>query len=168
VPDRSRTLTLGTGLAVVACAAGCGSSTRLLNSFDVERGIAQSMLNQHHVDAIVSCPSHVPRQKGRAFNCTANLQAGKYPVSVVEVDGQGHVRWSNSNPLVILNTERLQRSIVDSIQSQRGLRSQVRCPTHVLQKAGVVFRCEATVRRRRYPFAVTEVDGRGHVRYVGQ
>jgi hypothetical protein len=38
----------------------------------------------------------------------------------------------------------------------------------VIQKAGIVFTCTATVAGRSYPFAVTEVDDHGHVRYVGR
>lgn len=155
-------------LPVVALLAGCGSGTPMLNSFDVERGIAQSVLVQRHVHTIVSCPPRVPRQQGVTFTCTVSLQAGRYSVLVVESDAHGHVRWATSAPLVILNTVRVERSIADSVKAQRGLDSRVKCPTQVLQKSGVVFTCQATVAARQYPFKVTEVDGRGHVRYVGE
>lgn len=139
----------------------------MLSSLDVERGIAQSILAQHHAHAAVRCPPRVPRQKGITFVCTAQLQAGRYSVSVVAADGRGHVRWSSSAPLVTLTIARVERAIRHSIRAQRGLRSHVKCPTEVLQKAGVVFECHATIAGRQYPFTVTEVDGQGHVRYVG-
>jgi hypothetical protein len=37
----------------------------------------------------------------------------------------------------------------------------------VLQQRGLAFMCTAALGDRRYPFAVTESDGNGHVRYVG-
>lgn len=42
----------------------------------------------------------------------------------------------------------------------------VSCPVNIVQRAGVVFDCEATVRGRRFPVVVTEADGKGHVVYV--
>jgi Domain of unknown function (DUF4333) len=155
---------IATGLLIAAC----GSATPKLNGFKVERGIAQSILAQHRVDTLVRCPPGVPVQEGVTFTCTANLQVGSYPVSVVELDGAGHVRWANARPLVILDIARVERSISDSIRAKRGLGSHVTCPAQVLQEAGVTFTCEANVGGRRYPFTVTEVDGHGDVRYVGR
>ena len=74
--------------------------------------------------------------------------------------------WNGTSTRVILNTERVERSIEASILSQRHLVSMVSCPVNIVQRAGVVFDCEAIVRGRQFPVAVTEADGKGHVVYV--
>jgi Domain of unknown function (DUF4333) len=148
---------------------GCGSSsTATLDSARVERAIASSVLSERHLRARVVCPSRVPQRSGYRFTCEAHLDVGAYPVAVTETNGSGHVRYENRTPLVVLDTARVQSAIRASILSQRHLRSAVRCPQEVLQRAGVVFTCEASVDGRAYPFAVSEVDGAGHVRYVAQ
>ena len=161
-----RWLRSGALLSVLAV-GGCGSAAATLNTFLVERGIAASILSEHHLYTLVSCPQHEPQRAGTVFSCTASLDAGKYNLKVTEVDGKGHVRWSGSGPLVTLQMSRVANSIVDSIRAQRHLHATVTCPHQVLQQAGVAFRCTALVGAKRYPFAVTEVDGNGHVRYVG-
>jgi hypothetical protein len=60
----------------------------------------------------------------------------------------------------------VERSIEASILAQRHLAATVSCPVNVVQKAGVVFDCVATVRGRRFTVVVTETDGKGHVVYV--
>jgi Domain of unknown function (DUF4333) len=146
---------------------GCGSSTSSLHTVTVERAIASSILAQRQLYATVSCPSKVPQKAGFAFTCTAHLNIGTYPVSVTETNNSGHVRYQNRTTLVTLDVAGVQRAIAQSILSQRGLHSTVTCPAEVIQKAGITFTCVATVNGRRYPFAVTEVDDHGHVRYVG-
>jgi hypothetical protein len=42
----------------------------------------------------------------------------------------------------------------------------VSCPVNIVQKAGGVFDCQATVRGRRFRVVVTETDSNGHVSYV--
>ncbi len=148
--------------------SGCGKSGPTLNTVPVEHAIAASILTQHHLNAVVSCPSNTPRKAGFTFTCTAKLDVGTYPISVTETNGSGHVRYRDHEPLVALDIAKVEQSIRESISSQRRLSSTVACPTEVLQKAGIVFTCTATVSGRGYPFAVTEVDGDGHVRYVGR
>ena len=106
--------------------------------------------------------------KGFAFTCTAKLDVGAYPVSVSETNARGHVSYQNQAPLAVLDVARVERAISQSIRAQRALHSTVACPAEVIQRAGIAFTCTATVAGRGYPFAVTEVDDRGHVRYVGR
>jgi hypothetical protein len=146
----------------------CGSSTPTLNTGAVERAVAQSILTQRHLYATVGCPSKVPRKAGLVFTCTASLNVGTYPVLVTETNDRGHVRYQNQAPLIILNIARVEGAIRQSILSQRHLQSTVTCPAEVIQRAGIAFTCTATVSGQQYPFAVTEVDGNGHVRYVGR
>jgi hypothetical protein len=148
--------------------SGCGSSTPALNTVTVERAIAASIMTQHHLYAAVRCPSKAPRRAGYVFTCMAELDVGTYPVTVTETNGSGHVVYQDQDPLATLDIARVEQSIRQSIRSQRRLSSTVTCPAEVLQKAGIVFTCTATVSGRGYPFAVTEVDGDGHVRYVGR
>lgn len=74
--------------------------------------------------------------------------------------------WNGTSGAVILNTEAVERSIEHSILTQRHLPATASCPDNIVQKAGVVFYCYATVRHTRYPVMVTETDGNGHVTYV--
>ena len=74
--------------------------------------------------------------------------------------------WNGKSTPVILNTERVERSIEASILAQRHLTATVSCPVNIVQKAGVVFNCQATVRGRQFPVVVTQTDGNGHVTYV--
>ena len=158
---------LSTVIVVSACLAGCGSSTATLNTVAIRRAIAASILTQRHLQATVHCPLDVPRKPGFAFTCTANLSVGTYPVLVTETNASGHVRYQSQAPLVALNIAGVERAIRHSIRSQRRLDSSVSCPAEVIQRNGTKFTCSATVSGERYPFAVTEVDGNGHVRYVG-
>jgi hypothetical protein len=89
---------------------------------------------------------------------------------VTETDGQGHVRYENRDPLNTLNVAKVQQAIWLSTLRQRHLRSTVTCPAEVLQQAGVTFTCTAVISGKgyRYPFAVREVDGKGHVQYLGR
>ncbi len=157
-------------LLALAALAGCGSSasTATLDTVKLERAIAGSLLTGHHVYTLVSCPTHVPQRRGHRFACTANLGVGSYPVYVTEVDGEGRVSYGDITPLSTLDTQRVEQSIAASIHTQRELRARVVCPSEVLQQRGLAFTCTAAVGNRRYPFAVTESDGDGHVRYVGQ
>jgi len=146
---------------------GCGS-TPTLSTIATERAIAASILTQRHVRAKVTCPSRVPRRAGLTFTCTATLDVGTYPVLATEVNASGRIRYENQSRLVILNIAAVERAIRRSILSQRHLRSTMTCPAAVIQQAGVRFTCTATVNGRRYPFEVTEIDGNGHVRYLGR
>jgi hypothetical protein len=160
------------GLATVALIApvcsGCGKSAPKLNTVTVERAVAASILTQHHLYTTVHCPPDVTRQTGVAFTCTASLNVGTYPVLVTETSDSGRVRYQNNAPLVALDIASVERAIKQSIQSQRHLEATVVCPTEVIQKAGTIFTCTAALDGRQYPFEVTEVDGDGHVRYVGR
>jgi hypothetical protein len=152
----------------LAVLAGCGAHTTALDTLRLERAIAGSILSERHVYALVSCPANVPQQQGRRFTCTARLTVGSYPVPVVEVDGRGHVDYGSRAPLTALDTRRIERSIAASVLARRGLHAVVGCPPEVLQKRGLTFTCQAHVGGRAYPFGVTEIDGDGHVRYVGR
>lgn len=156
-------------LVAVVCLSACGSRARSLNTAKVERAIAKSILEQRNIHARVACPAQVPQRSGYAFTCSARLDVGTYPVDVTEIDGDGRVRYRNEKPLVVLNIAKVRRAIEASVLSQRRLRATASCPSEVLQRAGVVFRCTAVVngRARRYPFVVREIDGAGHVRYEG-
>jgi hypothetical protein len=156
-------------LLALAALAGCGSSaTATLDTVKLERAIAGSILTGHHVYTLVSCPARVPQRRGHRFACTANLRVGSYPVYITEMDEDGHVSYGDDAPLSTLDTQRVEQSIAASIHTQRGLRARVACPSQVLQQRGLAFTCTAAVGNRRYPFAVTESDGNGNVRYVGR
>jgi hypothetical protein len=66
----------------------------------------------------------------------------------------------------ILDTEKVETSIQQSVLSQRDQEADVSCPSGVHQQAGLVFTCVATVNSAATRFVVTQTDGSGHVRYV--
>jgi hypothetical protein len=73
----------------------------------------------------------------------------------------------SSDKSKILDTERVERAIQDSILEKRNLKSDVSCPSGVEQKKGVTFRCTATYKGGQTPFAVTVDTDAGAVHYVG-
>jgi hypothetical protein len=148
--------------------SGCGNSAPTLNTVTVERAIAASILAQHHLYATVRCPPKVSKETGTVFTCTAALNVGTYPVTVTETNDSGHVSYQDRTPLVALDIAKVEQAIKQSIGSQRHLSATVTCPAEVLQEAGVVFTCTATVNRKPSPFEVTETDNDGHVRYIGR
>lgn len=159
---------------LAASFVGCGKTEptqktqATLNTVTVERAIASSILAQRHLHTTVSCPSDTPRKAGLRFTCTASLEVGTYRVSAREINGAGRVRYQNKAPLVVLDIAKAKRAIEQSIRSQRHLPSTVSCPAEVIQRAGIAFTCTATVNGRSYPFAVSEVDGSGRIRYEGR
>jgi hypothetical protein len=71
---------------------------------------------------------------------------------------------SSGSP-IILNTEKIERAIEHRSLAQRGKHVQVSCPPGVHQKKGLVFSCTAVDEHGSTRFAVTELDGSGHVHY---
>lgn len=165
-------LALATLAVTTASAAGCGggggTKNATVETSTVQRSIAASILTQRHVPTDVSCPTKVPSVAGIGFTCVARLDAGTYPVAVVVKDANGHVRYGNQAPLVVLDIARVQRAIERSILEQRKLVASVTCPAYVLQQAGLKFVCKARVGGKTYPFAVEQTDASGHVRYIGR
>jgi hypothetical protein len=155
--------------ALAACSlAACGSSTATLNTGPIATVISQSILAQRGITTTVQCPPKVARKAAQTFTCTAHLDAGSYPIYVTETNSQGHVRYGNTTPLVILSIAKVQTAITASILAQRHLHATVACPPQVLQQLGVKFTCTAIVNGKQYPFAVTEVNGVGRVSYTGE
>jgi hypothetical protein len=156
-------------LLSVTCLSACGSSgASTLNTAKIGRAIAESILRQHGIHAMVACPSKIARRAGELFTCTARLDVGSYPVAVTEIGNNGHVRYGNTSPLTILNIAKVEHAIEASVRDERRLRAAVSCPAEVLQQKGLVFRCSAVIRggTRRYLFVVREIDEAGHVRYL--
>ncbi|MEA2275002.1 MAG: hypothetical protein QOI98_3710 [Solirubrobacteraceae bacterium] len=65
----------------------------------------------------------------------------------------------------ILNTEKVESAIEQSILTQRAHHAQVSCPSGVHQKKDLVFSCTAVIKRDSTRFVVTELDDLGHVHY---
>jgi hypothetical protein len=166
---RGYVLAVGIGLSLIAVLAGCGSSSSgvHLNKVGLERAIAESILTEHHIYTLVSCPTE-PQQEGLKFTCEAMLTVGRYPIEVTETNGKGHVSYANTTPLVVLDSASVTRAIKRTLLTERGLHAHVSCPSNVLQQKGVIFTCTAVVRGKSYPFEVTEVDSRGAVHYIGR
>ncbi len=64
-----------------------------------------------------------------------------------------------------LDTGRVERAVAASILAQRGLRTNVTCPSGVPLKAGYAFTCNAKLDVGSYPVKVVVTNSKGHVRY---
>ncbi len=161
-----RPLCLALGALVTTALAACGSSGALLNTVQVEHSIADTILAQRHLSARVVCPSDVPRKAGTRFACTAEFDAGSYPVAASVTDDRGHVVYWSESPLVGLDVARVEHAIARSILERMHAHAAVSCPVEVLQRVKLTFECSATYNGRPYRFVVTEVDAEGRVRYL--
>lgn len=101
--------------------------------------------------------------RGRVFGFVLAFIGGAAVLAVVAVAAGW---WNRTSTPVILNTDKVASSIQASILSQRHLASTVSCPVNIVQKAGVVFDCVATVGKHQFSVVVTETDSNGHVVYV--
>ena len=99
-------------LPLITCSlVGCGSSSSTFNTAHVEQAIARSILVQRNLYATVHCPPHAPRKAGASFTCIAYLDVGSYPIAATVTNSKGHVRYSNSAPLVILDIPKVQAAM---------------------------------------------------------
>ena len=80
-----------TALAFAALASACGSSSNSpptpktnLNTTRVAVSIQQTVLEKRHLHATVTCPPVVPQEKGRTFECIAEIRAKKPPHAVTK------------------------------------------------------------------------------------
>jgi hypothetical protein len=154
-------------VASVAVACGQNGSTATLDVSPVEGAIAHSILTQRNVTTVVTCPANLPLETGYRFTCSAALDAGSYPVSVVELNDRGGVSYSNSTPLRMLSSHTVAVAIQAAIARKKHLRATVKCPQTILQTKGLVFTCTATTKLGTGRFAVTESDANGHVVFKG-
>ena len=97
------------------------------------------------------------------MNAMKLIRAGTLVV-VVATLGLTACGMSNEPP-TILDTEKVERAIEQSISVQRGKDARVSCPSGVHQKKGLEFACTAVVKRVSTPFVVTQRDDAGQVHY---
>jgi hypothetical protein len=71
----------------------------------------------------------------------------------------------SSDP-TILDTQKVEAAIEQSVLDQRGVHADVGCPAGVQQKKGLEFSCQATVKQEMTQFDVTQLDDAGNVSYV--
>lgn len=75
---------------------------------------------------------------------------------------------SSTGTVTILNTEKIERAIEQSISNQRHKTTHVSCPSGVHQKKDLVFACVATFKGDTTRFVVTQKDAAGRVSYVAR
>jgi hypothetical protein len=80
----------------------------------------------------------------------------------------GLAACGGSSQVTILNTEKVERAIAQSIMRDRGLQSYVSCPSGVHQQRGLTFICSAQLHHGTTAFVVKQIDNRGDVTYVGR
>jgi Domain of unknown function (DUF4333) len=97
-------IALVVALAAAASLGACGSSSSsttvppslpasILNTNTVEQAIEESILEQRHTPAKVTCPSVVPQEKGRNFACIATVGDTKTAFVVTQTNDSGHVTY---------------------------------------------------------------------------
>jgi hypothetical protein len=84
------------------------------------------------------------------------------------VAGCGLSTSGSAKAPTILNTQKVEQAIAQSSWEQRKKRAAVSCPSGVHQKKGLTFSCVAVVKNARTTFAVTQIDGAGHVHYAAR
>jgi len=159
-------LALGALLAA-ACGSSSPSTPAILDVAGIQTAIEQSIVKERGIATVVICPADVPRESGFHFTCTARLDVGSYSVSVIE-NADGGVRYSSATPLRVLDSRTVELAIQRAIFSRRHLVATVSCPREILQQKGLRFACRARTKQGVIVFTVTELDGDGHVRSVGE
>jgi hypothetical protein len=99
-----------TALACVALISACGSSSTSststtaaktnLNTARVAVSIEQSILNERHLHSKVVCPTAVPQETGKTFECIATTTTTKPPIKTITTpfivtiqNGKGYVTY---------------------------------------------------------------------------
>jgi type IV pilus biogenesis protein CpaD/CtpE len=157
-------LALSTLLAA-ACDSSSPATPAVLDVAGIQSAIEHSIAQERGIATIVICPD-VPRKSGFRFTCTARLDVGSYPINVVE-DANGGVTYSGDAPLRVLDSRTVELAIQHAILKQRHLAAVVSCPQEILQQKGLRFTCTARTGKGVAVFTVTELDGDGHLRSVG-
>jgi hypothetical protein len=104
--------------------------------------------------------------RSAGFALLSSVRAPAVGLIAIALAGAGASGCGSSKPK-ILDTERVERAIEQSVLQKRHLRTTVSCPSGIEQKKGVVFRCLATYKGGRTPFVVKEDDAKGSVHYKG-
>jgi hypothetical protein len=168
VRPRGRLVAAVALVALVAAACGSSTPTGTLPVAGIQSSIERSILKERSVKTTVVCPTGVPRKSGYKFTCVAKLDVGTYPVTVVEVNTRGGVRYSNSTPLRVLDIRSVELAIQRAIRRERHRAAVVTCPAEVLQQKGLKFTCSAKTKGGVGIFTVTETDNDAHVSFVGE
>lgn len=113
----------------------------------------------HHPPARAPSAHRGRRRVGRSL-AAGLLIAASFTVAACAKDGP--------KAATILNTEKVERAIEDSVAAQRSKKATVTCPSGVHQKKGLTFSCTATVKNVDSEFVVTQQDGAGRVRYAAR
>jgi hypothetical protein len=101
----ARPIAVITALACAALISACGSSSSTtstaktnVNTARVAASIEQSVLQKRHLHATVVCPSAVPQEKGKKFECVATIKSPKgtvtkTPFAVTVQNNAGYVTY---------------------------------------------------------------------------
>jgi hypothetical protein len=120
-----------------------------------------------HIPASAPIPVRVARVRRGSIAVIATLSAAVL-LSACGSSGSSESTAQGSLPKRILNTQRVERSIEQSVFSQRHLHAKVSCPKVVPQEKGQNFTCTATVGKTKTSFPVTQKNDSGYVTYRGQ
>jgi hypothetical protein len=123
-----------------------------------------------HLQIANTSIAHTVRpRRGAAVACVALACAGL--LSACGSSGS----TTSTQAKIDLNIAHVERSIEQSIFSQRHLKATVVCPAKVAQEAGKTFECVATTAAIKAPhgpvktpFVVTVQNSKGYVTYVGK
>ena len=156
----ARLLSVAAALLTTVCVSACGSSAQYLDTVNVERAVAKSILKERDLYATVACPSQVPQKAGHVFTCTARLDVGTYPVTAREIDGSGRVRFQDERPLVVLNVATVQQAIETSVFSREAAALQGRLSSRGATASRTRLQVYGSDRRGGAPLSVRGERGR--------
>ncbi len=106
---------------------------------------------------------------GSPFTINAHARRGRAVAAGALIATSLTVAACGSTPTVtILNTEKIERAIEQSITNQRHKTTHVSCPSGVHQKKDLVFSCTAMFKGDSTRFVVTQQDASGRVHYVAR
>ena len=145
-------------------ARAAGRASRPSTTCRLERAIARTIRSEHGLATRVTCPPASPGG-GTRLDMHGASTGRRLPGHGRPDRRQGARPLRERGPLAALDMAKVERAIAASILAQRHTHATVSCPHQVLQKAGIQFRCIATVSSTgaRQPFVVGEVNGYGHV-----
>ena len=119
---RSRSLRAGAELRKLKVVDPIATLQRRSHGLSIE----QSIVKERGITTVVICPADVPRESDFHFTCTARLDVGSYPVSVIK-NADGGVSYSSNAPLHVLDSRTVELAIQRAISNQRHLAATVSC-----------------------------------------
>lgn len=146
-------------VSLVACSGGLDmEKVKALVSELITKQVGASVKS-------VTCPEERETKAGDSFECTAEIDHGKIPVTVTQKDGDGTV--SAELKRAILKVGELEKLIAGNIKESTGDDATVDCgPKFRPSTPNETFDCTASTPDADLKIKVTVQDDQGNVRFA--